>query len=157
MGLLDSFAKQMLGGAISGQSNRITDVLGGLLDQVGGLEGLLSKARSAGLESTVLSWISTGTNQTISPGQMADVLGANTVQAAADKLGFGAQQLLPLLAQFFPVIIDKLTPNGRIEQGANGSADLDLGKAIAGVLGSTPGGGLGGLLGGLLSRSKLVG
>ena len=64
-------------------------------------------------------------------------------------MGFSVQQVLPLLAQFMPMIVDHLTPKGQIEQGATGAQGLDLGAVIQSVLKSQSGG-LGGLLSGLM-------
>lgn len=156
MGLFDSIAKQVLGSAMGGQQDTMTDALGGLLNQVGGLDGLLSKAKEMGIEQQVSSWIGTGQNEPVQPEQVQDLLGKDVVQGVAEKFGFNVQQVLPLLTQFLPMIIDQLTPKGQIEQGAQGAGGLDLGSVVASVLKSQSGGagGLGGLLGGLLGGSK---
>ncbi len=147
MGLFDSIAKQVLGS----QSDQISSILSGILNQTGGLDGLRTRAAEAGLESQVSSWIGTGGNEAVTPDQMHNLLGRETVSQAAGQLGFSVQQLLPLLAQFLPMIIDKLTPNGKVEQGATSAEGLDLGGVLASVMKSQGGaGGLGGLLGGLL-------
>lgn len=150
MGLFDSIAKQVLGGAAAGQQDQMADALGGILNQVGGIQGLLGKAKEMGIEKTVASWVSTGENDAVSPEQIHNLLGADAVQGVAQKLGFNVQQILPVLAQFFPMVIDKLTPGGQIDQGATSAQGLDLGGVIASLLKSSGGsGGLGGLLGGL--------
>lgn len=149
MGLFDSIAKNVLGGMAGGHQDKMTDALGGILNQVGGIQGLLGKAREMGIEQTVGSWVSTGENEPVSPDQVHQLLGQETVQGVAQKLGFNVQQVLPLLAQFMPMIIDKLTPKGQIDQGATSAQGLDLGGVISSVLKSNQGG-LGGLLGGLM-------
>lgn len=149
MGLFDSIAKNVLGGMMGGQQDKMTDALGGILNQVGGIQGLLGKAKEMGIEKTVSSWVSTGENEPVSPDQVQNLLGQDAVQGVAQKLGFNAQQVLPLLAQFMPMIIDHLTPKGQIDQGATGAQGVDLGGVIASVLKSNQGG-LGGLLGGLM-------
>jgi uncharacterized protein YidB (DUF937 family) len=149
MGLFDSIAKNVLGGMAGGQQDKMTDALGGILNQVGGIQGLLGKAKEMGIEKTVGSWVSTGENEPVSPDQVQNLLGQETVQGVAQKLGFNVQQVLPLLAQFMPMVIDKLTPKGQIEQGATSAQGLDLGGVISSVLKSNQGG-LGGLLGGLI-------
>lgn len=149
MSLFDSLAKNVLGGLMGGQQDKMNDALGGILNDVGGLQGLLAKAKSMGLDNVVGSWIGTGQNETVSPDQIHSLLGADTVQNVAQKMGFNVQQVLPLLAQFMPMIIDHLTPKGQIEQGATGAQGLDLGSVIQSVMKSQSGG-LGGLLGGLM-------
>jgi len=155
MGLFDSIAKQVLGSAMGGQQEAATDALGGILNQVGGLEGLLGKAKDLGLDKQVSSWIGMGQNEPVESGQVEQLLGADAIQGVAEKLGFNTQQVLPLLTQFLPMIIDHLTPKGQIEQGATSTAGLDMSSILASVLKSQGGeGGLGGLLSGLMGGSK---
>lgn len=149
MNIFDSLTKNVLGGLMGGQQDKMNDALGGILNDVGGLQGLLAKAKGMGLENAVGSWISTGENETVSPDQIHNLLGADAVQNVAQKTGFSVQQVLPMLAQFMPMIIDHLTPKGQIDQGAAGATGLDLGSVIQSVLKSQSGG-LGGLLGGLM-------
>ena len=149
MGLFDSIAKNVLGGMTGGQNDKMTDALGGILNQVGGIQGLLGKAKEMGIEQTVSSWVSTGENEPVSPDQIHNLLGQDTVQGVAQKMGFNVQQILPMLSQFMPMIIDQLTPKGQIDQGATSAQGVDLGGVIASVLKNNQGG-LGGLLGGLM-------
>lgn len=149
MGLFDSIAKQVLGG-MSGSQENIANSLGGLFNQVGGLDGLMNKAKAVGMEDKVASWIGTGENQPVTGGQVEQLLGTETVEKFAKQLGFDVQKILPLLAQFLPGIVDKLTPNGRVEKGATNASDIDISGVLASVMGGGGGGGLGGLLGGLL-------
>jgi uncharacterized protein YidB (DUF937 family) len=134
MGLFDSIANQLLGSAMGGRQEAATDALGGILNQVGGLEGLLGKAKDLGLDRQVSSWIGVGQNEPVEAGQVEELLGADAIKGVAEKLGFNAQEVLPLLAQFLPMIIDQLTPKGQIEQGATSAAGLDLGSILAAVL-----------------------
>jgi uncharacterized protein YidB (DUF937 family) len=145
MGLLDSFAKQALGGLLGGNSGGAQDptaMLSGLLNQAGGLQGLMGQFQQAGLGDQFSSWVSTGENQPVSEAQVQNALGANAVQDLASKLGMNAQGILPLLAQFLPLVIDKLTPAGKID---NNQPSAD---ALQGVLGSVMKSGLSGLFGG---------
>jgi uncharacterized protein YidB (DUF937 family) len=81
---------------------------------VGGLGGLLEKLQNAGHGDTVNSWVGTGQNKPIDPGQLGSALGSKTVNAAAQQAGINEQELLSQLAQNLPGIVDKLTANGRI-------------------------------------------
>jgi uncharacterized protein YidB (DUF937 family) len=156
MGLFDSLAKQALGGILGGgggsggldigtlmklaaNSDQASGALSGLLNQVGGISGLLAKFQSAGLGDVVASWVGSGENQAVEPAKIESALGSDVVQGFASKLGLSGTQLLPLLTQFLPVIIDKLTPAGKVEA-EQPSADM-LQNVIASVLK----GGLGGL------------
>jgi uncharacterized protein YidB (DUF937 family) len=84
---------------------------GGLL---GGLGGLLQKFQQAGQGDVMNSWIGSGQNKQIQPGQLGQVLGPDTLNDLAQKAGINPNDLLGQLAQHLPEIINKLTPNGRM-------------------------------------------
>lgn len=149
MGLFDSIAKNMLSGMLSGHQDKMKDALGGILDGVGGIQGLLGKAKEMGIEPAVASWVGTGQNEPVTADQIHNLLGHETVQNVAQKLGFSVQQILPLLSQFMPMIVDQLTPKGQIDQGVGGSGGVDLGGVIASLLKNSEGS-LAGVLGGIM-------
>lgn len=134
------------------------------VQQEGGLDGLMTKLRAAGLGDQVDSWVSTGQNQPVSPDQLSQALGPETVQKLSSSSGLDVTKLLPLLAAFLPQIIDMLTPDGQEPAGGlTGQGMPDLGGLLGGILGAsgaggsgTGTGGAGGLedvLGGLLGGS----
>ena len=79
-------------------------------DVTGGLGGLLNQFQQSGHGNIMKSWIGTGPNQPISPGQMGVALGPKITQ----KTGMSEQELTAHLSQILPVVVDKLTPNGRL-------------------------------------------
>lgn len=128
MGGLDAL---LGGGNTGGGANAgggLADVLGGLLandGQMGGLGGLVSKFEQAGLGDAVGSWVGTGANQQVSPDQVQGALGSDAIAGMASKLGINAQTLLPLLASVLPLLINQLTPQGKVpEQGLGNQQDL---------------------------------
>jgi len=132
------------------------------VQQEGGLDGLMGKLRDAGLGDQVDSWVSTGGNQPISPDQLSQALGPETVQKLSSSSGLDITKLLPLLAAFLPQIVDMLTPNGQEPAGGlTGQGMPDLGGLLGGILGASggaggaggAGGGLEDVLGGLLGGS----
>lgn len=129
MGLFDALAKQALGGFFgNGQSQMLAD----LLQQSGGLDGLMNRFQEAGLGEVFASWVSTGENLPVQPGQLQQALGLEGLQDLARKLGFDLPTLLPLLSQFLPQVIDRLTPNGAVEDGLPGPGQLQ--DILAGVM-----------------------
>ncbi len=84
----------------------------------GGLGDLFSKFQKAGHGQTVDSWIGTGPNQPIQPGQLGGALGQTTISDLARQAGISEQDLLNGLAQALPGVIDKLTPGGRLPTAA---------------------------------------
>lgn len=85
---------------------------------IGGLGDVLSKLQKAGHGQTVDSWIGTGANQPIQPGQLGGALGQTTISELARQAGINEQDLLNGLAQALPGVIDKLTPKGRLPTAA---------------------------------------
>lgn len=115
-----------------------------LVDQHGGVDGLLQQLRAGGLSRQVDSWVSTGTNDPVEPQQLASALGSDTVNRLSSSTGIKVQSLLPILAGFLPLLINQLTPRGQAPRPGTPENQPDLGGLLGGMLG---GGGLGGLLG----------
>ena len=77
------------------------------------------------------SWVSTGQNAQISPDQVQQVLGTEQVQQVAAKAGISPEAAGSKLAEFLPLIVDKLTPNGQVpEQGSLLEAGMNLLKSF---------------------------
>ena len=105
MGLLDG----LLGGVIGAE---MATVVNGLIEKHGGVQGIVSQLQQQGLGATVKSWVGTGPNQPISPDQVHQAFGQDTIAALAAKAGLNPQELAQKLAQILPQAIDKLTPGG---------------------------------------------
>ena len=116
-----------------------------LIDQHGGVDGLLQKLREGGLGPQVDTWVSTGSNAPVEPQQLANALGPTTVQHLSASSGLSIQSRLPMLAAFLPLLINHLTPSGQAPKPGEAANQPDLGGLLGGLLGS---GGLGGILGG---------
>ena len=69
-----------------------------------------------GLGEIVSSWISRGKNLPISREQILNVLGNDQIQKMAEKAEIPPEDAGGGLAQWFPEIIDKLTPNGKLPE-----------------------------------------
>ncbi|MDE2081302.1 MAG: DUF937 domain-containing protein [Burkholderiales bacterium] len=118
------------GGAPSGD---LLGALAGLLGQgqgaggLGGLTGLIARFQQGGLGDVVQSWVSTGQNLPVSPDQIRQVLGSDTVARLAQQLGLSHGDVAGQLSQALPHLVDQLTPDGQVPHGGLGE--------IAGVLG----------------------
>lgn len=127
MGLLDSILSAV-GGTSSDQpaggENPLLAALGGLLQQNGGLQGLLQQFSKNGLGDLVSSWVGLGENKAVSAEQIQSALGSEQIAGLASKLGIDPQQASGLLSQYLPKIIDKLTPTGQIDDSTNAQQGL---------------------------------
>ena len=131
MGLLDA----VLGGALGGQSQprasggdgaaMLMQIVAALLASrqdsgagaaggLGGLAGLAEQFQRGGLGDVMNSWIGTGENQPISPGDLASALGADQIDSIARQSGMSRDDLLQGLSQYLPDVVDQLTPDGRL-------------------------------------------
>ena len=103
MGLLDSILGAVSGkGDTSGGANALVGVLGGLLMQSGGLQGLASKFAQSGQGNTFQSWVGTGENQPISNNQIQNALGSEQVKAIATRMGVDPAVASNFLAEYLP-------------------------------------------------------
>jgi uncharacterized protein YidB (DUF937 family) len=149
MGLLDALIGNVLGSALGGNQRQdplgsILAGLGGgnrgqsgnmllqvallLLQQNGGLEGLLSKFRQGGLGQQADSWVSTGQNMNISANDLQQIFGSSTLRDLASQLGMPEEQAGSTMAQVLPELINQLTPQGQVP--ANGDEEIAEGLSM---------------------------
>jgi uncharacterized protein YidB (DUF937 family) len=116
MGLLDSILGAATGKTDgSGGAAQLIGVLGGLLAQSGGLQGLANKFAQSGQGNVFQSWVGMGENQPVSNDQIQNALGSEQVK----KMGIDPAQASSFLAEYMPKIVDKLTPAGKIDPAAD--------------------------------------
>ena|SRR2546422_11206252 len=114
MRLLDSLLGRLAAdSAQPGQSALVTVALQ-LIQQNGGLGGILSKFEHGGMAEEVGSWIGTGANMPISGNQLQEILGTGTIGQIAQQLGLSHGDASAGLAQVLPQIVDHLTPSGQV-------------------------------------------
>ena len=109
-----------LSGIFDGEQALTSPVVKVLLQRVAsqgsGLAGLLSMFRQKGFENHVSSWISQGDNLPISPSEVQQGLGREDLQQIAAQAGVKPETASEQLAQVLPMLIDKLTPEGKLPQ-----------------------------------------
>ena len=86
MGLFDG----LLGGVVGAG---MVSVVNNLLEQHGGLQGLVNQFQQNGLGDTVNSWVGTGPNQSISPDQVHQALGPDLLQQLSAKSGLSLRSI----------------------------------------------------------------
>ena len=99
----------------------------------GGLGGLIGKFQQAGLGDAMSSWIGGGPNQHVSPDQLTNVLGHDTIGNIATQLGLSHGEAAGQLSQLLPEVINHLTPAGQAPEGGLGGAG-DLMGILGGLL-----------------------
>ena len=79
------------------------------------LNGLVAALEKGGLGPQVQSWLGNGQNMPITADQLKAVLGNAEVQDFARHLGLPVDEMLKLLAQYLPEIVDKASPGGTLQ------------------------------------------
>jgi uncharacterized protein YidB (DUF937 family) len=109
------------GGLGGGLGGLLQGGLGGLLGGgaagsvlSGGLNDLLKQFQDHGQGDKANSWVADGPNQTISPGELEQALGAERIEWLTQQTGMSKEDLLAGLSRELPDAVNKLTPQGRI-------------------------------------------
>jgi uncharacterized protein YidB (DUF937 family) len=113
MGLWDS-----LKGAVGAvESSAFPAMLNAVLAQTQyhDLAGLVAALEKGGLGPQVQSWLGDGKNMPITEDQLKAVLGNSQLQDLARKAGLPVDDILKLLAQFLPELVDKASSNGVLQ------------------------------------------
>jgi uncharacterized protein YidB (DUF937 family) len=107
MGMFDGLLGGVMGAAMVGVVNHV-------LEQNGGVQGVVNQFEKQGLGATVRSWVGTGPNQPITADEIHKVLGSDAVAQLAAKVGLSVPELTAKLSQLLPAAVDHLTPGGVI-------------------------------------------
>jgi uncharacterized protein YidB (DUF937 family) len=102
---------QLVAAAVSMLSTKQASVGG-----TGGLDGIVNAFQRGGMGDVMSSWIGTGTNQPISPGQLSDVLGPDMMSQFGKAAGVPGHEAGSVLASLLPALVNGLTPQGRLPQ-----------------------------------------
>ena len=124
MGMLDGMLGNLLGGAsggsgTSGQQSPLLQMALQLLQQNGGVGGLVDKFRQAGYAQHADSWVAVGENKPIAADALQQVLGSGDLGAIAAKLGVSTGAAAGGLASILPQLIDQMTPKGHLPDDQN--------------------------------------
>jgi uncharacterized protein YidB (DUF937 family) len=114
-------ADQSGGGLSGGLGDLLKGGLGGMLAGgaagsviSGGLGDLLKQFQQSGQGDAANSWVSSGPNKQIAPGDLASALGADQINMLTSQTGLSRDELLSGLSQHLPDVINHLTPDGRL-------------------------------------------
>jgi len=96
------------------QSGSLLAVVLALVQQSGGLDGILDAFRRSGMSNQADSWVSTGPNVGISAEELQQAVGGSTLSTLASQLGMSNSQASSVLAQILPELVNHLTPQGTL-------------------------------------------
>ena len=111
MALIDD----LIGGVVSAVAGDKAPALNEFLKTNGGIAGLSDKFQKGGAGEMFASWVGTDKNEPITSEQISKVLGNSQLQEIATKLGIDTKGATDFIATNLPVLIDKITPDGKVE------------------------------------------
>jgi uncharacterized protein YidB (DUF937 family) len=117
MGLLDGLFDNLVHGAtgsVPASRNPLVHLALMVLQQNGGIQGLLARLQQGGLGAAGQSWVGTGKNQPIDADALTSILGHGQLGALAQSLGLAPHDAANGLAQVLPDVVDRLTPQGDV-------------------------------------------
>jgi uncharacterized protein YidB (DUF937 family) len=129
MGLLDGLLGSMMGGMTDrdmggamGRSpmpgaqaqNPLLQIALQMLQQNGGIEGILGKFQQAGYGQQAQSWIGTGQNMPIDANVLSQIFGRDQMGQVAQQMGMSREEASGGLAQVLPQVVDEMTPQGQV-------------------------------------------
>ena len=125
MGLLDGVLEGVAGAGLYSVVNK-------LINDHGGVQGVMNTLQQKGLGGAVESWIGNGPNQAVTPDQVHQALGPDKINELAQHSGLSPQEVSTHLANTLPTMVDKLTPAGQVPQGNPLEAGISAFKNLFG-------------------------
>jgi uncharacterized protein YidB (DUF937 family) len=122
----DAFELPGLAGGDPAQAAAVMGTMMEVLQQKGGLGGLLDQFRASGLAAQADAWSRGDDSQGVSGDQVQQVLGLPIVDLIAQKLGLTPEQAKATLAQLVPRITSRMAAEERL----TGQASPDLEQAL---------------------------
>jgi uncharacterized protein YidB (DUF937 family) len=119
MGILDNLSGAIKGLAGQAETAALPALLSAALAKTDlkDMQGLLNKLQQSGLGTQVSSWLGDGKNLPITADQLRAALGNEQIQQLAAHFGLPMDKILATVAENLPAIVDKLSPNGKLQQG----------------------------------------
>jgi uncharacterized protein YidB (DUF937 family) len=130
-GTLGGLAGGRSSGSAGGLMGALLPMIGGMLAG-GGLSKLLGAFQAQGLSSQADSWVGTGPNEPVTPGQVTQALGDDQIGQIAEKLGVSHDEAAQAIAEALPQVVDRVSPEGQLPP------DQELNQAFDRLAQATP-------------------
>ena len=135
MGILDSILNEVTNASSKGSSNdSISNIAKVLMSSNNSsnersgtaLDLIMQGMKNQGLQDKLSSWIGTGSNESISENEITNVLGEEMIGRLSEETNLDNEELVKQLTAILPVVVDKLTPEGQLEEGGILSKGINL-------------------------------
>jgi uncharacterized protein YidB (DUF937 family) len=123
MSLLDALAS--IAGGASPEHHGVADALSQVIQEhPGGMDGILNQLKQNGLGEQVQSWTTPGPNQAVSPEQVQQGLGTQTIENIAERAGISPQVATVIISVVLPLVVSHLSGNNPQTAQSGGLAGL---------------------------------
>jgi len=85
-----------------------------LLQQGGGLSGLVQQMQRSGYGAHAQSWVGSGQNQALPTDALAQIFGSGALQQLAQQFGVSHEEMSSKIAQALPEVVNRMTPQGSL-------------------------------------------
>ncbi len=109
MGLLNGVLRGVAGVGVMA-------LIGKLVNEHGGMEGMLGTLRDKGLAGAVGSWMGPGQNESVTADQMRNAFGQEKIESLAKSTGMTQDEVSSQIATTLPTVVDRLTPEGYLPE-----------------------------------------
>ena len=106
-------------GSLGGGGSGILAATMSLLQQHGGLTGVLNLFRSKGLGRQAESWVNDGPNMEVSAEEVEQTFGSASIDRVASQMHLTRGEMSSDIANILPEVVDRLTPEGKIPDEEN--------------------------------------
>ncbi len=130
------------GGQIPADLQKMAEPILQMIQEKGGLQQIIGQLQNSPIGEQVNSWLGSGTNEAVSPDQVAEAMPA-AVEDLAKETGMSVEQVSSSISELLPNLIDKFSPGGQIP-GADQLGEVlkqipggdQLSGMLSGILGS---------------------
>lgn len=88
-----------------------------IVEDNGGVQGLVQKFKEKGLADVASSWVGKGENLSLGADDVLNVLGNDSISDLAKSIGIDKDQTAGIVGSLLPTVIDSLTPEGEEPKG----------------------------------------
>ena len=142
-GGLGGMLGSVLGGLTGGQSSPqgggqlmmvLLPMILAWVQHQGGIGAVFASLQKNGLGAQAQSWMSTSSNQQVSPEQINQLFGSTEINHMASQAGVSQDAVLSGLSALMPQVIDQLTPSGDLSQ--SDQANHEVSSLLASLQGA---------------------
>lgn len=134
--IIGAIFSNFLGSGQRGKQTQAMQLIQNLIQSQGGVEKIINQFQQGGLDDVLQSWLGNGSNKPVSPQQIQNSLGSDTLHQVSQQAGVKDTNLASqMLAEYLPKVIDKISRDGQVDtQSANNLLSGDIQSLLKSLL-----------------------